>query len=77
MNLASNTAPLLSTPPVQGAGHPPQRGALGVTLHVRDHLARWGCVTPTQIKPLSDHAKLNNEVPRDVPRLGLAAFLPP
>jgi len=76
MNLAANTAPVLSTPPVQGGGHPPQRGVPGVPLHVRDHLTDvWGI--PTPIKPFSDHAELNNEVPREVLRLGLAVYLPP
>ena len=35
------------------------------------------CLIPAPVKLLSDRAKLDNEVPREVLRLDLAPFLPP
>jgi len=47
-----------------------------VPLDVRDRPPEY-CLIPAPIKPLSGHAKLNNEVPRKILRLDLAPFLPP
>ena len=76
MNLASNTAPLASTRPSRVA-------AIHRTAGCR--IRRWTSVidlpgielVPAPVKILGDRPKLDNEVPREVLRLDLPAFLPP
>jgi hypothetical protein len=75
MNLASNTAPVASTPHQGVAAIHPRLACL--TRCWRDDLSRVGPLIPAPIKRLSGHAKLNNEVSREVPRFDLTPFFPP
>jgi hypothetical protein len=74
MNLASNTAPVASTPHQGVAAIHPRLACF--TRRWRDDLSRV-LALPAPIKRLSGHAKLNNEASREVVRFDLTPFFPP
>ena len=63
-------------PAVQGGRHPAQRRVPNPPLDVRDDLTGISLV-PTPVEVLGDEPELDDEVAREVLRLGLAALLPP
>jgi hypothetical protein len=74
--LASNTAPLSWTTPVEGCGHPPDHWMLHPALNRTDDLAGLVLV-PRPVQMLGDDPELDDKVAGQVLRLGLAALLPP
>jgi hypothetical protein len=76
MNLASNTAPLPATMPVQGRPHPPEYRMPQPMLDAFDCLPGIAFV-PMAVEGFGHKAELDDEVAGQVLRLGLAPFLLP
>ena len=76
MNLASNTAPVASTMPVEGGRHPAADRMAHLALDVLDHLAGVALV-PAPIEVLGDASELDDEVAGQILGLDLAALLAP
>jgi hypothetical protein len=76
MNLASNTASVPSTMPSRGRRHPGNGRMLDAALHVGDASAGVALV-PGAVEFFGRGPKLDNEVARQVLRLGLPPLLAP
>ena len=76
MNLASKTAPVASTMPSSGGGHPADDRMLHLALDIGEDLAGVA-FEPVAVEGLGDDAELDDEVAGEVLGLDLAALLPP
>ena len=65
MNFASNTAPVASTMPVEGSGHPAHDRMLDPALDRGEDLAGVA-FEPVAVERFGDHSKLDDEVAREV-----------